>query len=150
MLLFYIITLLTATSLLYTWFNSSLPGLVFGTLKKFGLKRKSPTFWEVDIMNKTGIKSLDEPDPYFWTRNDFENFALNKLGLLGELLTCKYCLCYHIVAWTNIIAWILTKILSNPYLDVSLLALLASILSQPILVHIIYNITDRLNYDKHN
>lgn len=142
MLLFYILTLLISSSLLYTWFNSSLPGLIFSILKLLKIKSKDPAFWITpsdEIL--LGIKE-NPRDPLTWTESDFNEFALNKLPLFfGSLLTCRYCLCYHIVAWTAVFAYIGFLIQG---INIPILFLLATIFSQPILVHLVYNLTDKI------
>lgn len=141
---FYILTLLIATSLLFTWFRSSLPSLTFTVLKLLGLKRRDQKFWTVPSDEMFDAKTVRSP--LTWTRADWEGtdlqdgWAITRLGnFFGSLLTCRYCLCYHIVFWVNLIAWLICS------KDVNIYFALASFLSQPILVHILFNITDRLN-----
>ena len=141
-LYFFIITLLITTSILYTWFNSTLPGLIFGVLKFLGLKRKDKQFWSVQI-TPTGIDELDYIHPFYWTQTDFENFALAHLGMIGKLLTCRFCLCYHVCLWCNLLTYLFCYLFVNISLP-SLSLLVLTITSQPILVHLLYNLVDRL------
>jgi hypothetical protein len=145
LILYIVLTLLITTSILYTWFNSSLPGLTFGILKSLGLKRKDKQFWLVQA-TPTGIEELDYIHPFHWTQNDFENFALMHLGMLGKLLTCRFCLCYHACLWCNLLTYLFCWLFINPTLLTlpSFPLLLLIIISQPILVHLIYNLVDHL------
>lgn len=138
----YVITLFVSASILYTWFKSSLPSLVFFLLKKCGLKKKDIKFWQTPTEEQFNIT---ENNPLTWSRADWEGdesglgWAQTRLGhFWGELLTCRFCLCYHIVFWTNLIAFILSGNISN------IVMLIGFICSQPILVHILFNFTDKL------
>lgn len=136
-LIFYIFTLLISTSLLYTWFKSSLPNLVFHFLKKLWFL-KNNIIWKVSSDDSLGI----ELDPMYWTEKDWE-IVNSHLGLLGHLISCKFCLCYHIVSWVNIISYLILIFFTN-LIDFSFILVIAIALSQPILVHILINITDKL------
>lgn len=138
----YVITLFASASILYTWFKSSLPSLVFFLLKKCGLKKKDIKFWQTPTEEQFNIT---ENNPLTWSRADWEGdesglgWAQTRLGhFWGELLTCRFCLCYHIVFWTNLIAFILSGNISN------IAMLIGFIGSQPILVHMLFNFTDKL------
>lgn len=138
----YVITLFASASILYTWFKSSLPSLVFFLLKKCGLKKKDIKFWQTPTEEQFNIT---ENNPLTWSRADWEGdegglgWAQTRLGhFWGELLTCRFCLCYHIVFWTNLIAFILSGNISN------ITMLIGFICSQPILVHMLFNFTDKL------
>lgn len=147
MLIFSIITLLITTSILYTWFNSSLPGLLFGILKFLGLKRKSKEFWLVNP-TPTGIEELDYIHPFHWTQDDFDNFAFIHLGMLGKLLTCRFCLCYHACLWCNLLTYLFCYLFISSKNTLLILPsfplLLLIIIAQPILVHLLYNLVDHL------
>lgn len=138
----YVITLFASASILYTWFKSSMPSLIFFLLKKCGLKKKDIKFWQTPTEEQFNIT---ENNPLTWSRADWEGdesglgWAQTRLGdFWGELLTCRFCLCYHIVFWTNLIAFILSGNISN------VVVLLGFICSQPILVHMLFNFTDKL------
>lgn len=138
----YIITLLSATSLLYTFFNSSLPCLIAYIIKGIGYKKNNKDFWIVPSDEVLLGDAAEPRSPLTWTNTDFEEFALNKLPLfLSSLITCRYCLCYHIIFWINLFAFIALFIAGY---NISLLFFLACVMSQPILAHILYNITDKL------
>lgn len=142
LLVFGLITTLVSTSILYTWFKSTLPCLVFGCLKKIGLKRKDEYFWTTQAPNfLSGIRELDFQNPFFWTRDDFEKFAVLHLGMLGELLMCRFCLCYHVVLWCNLFCWVICCLFSF-LTPINIGALILIILAEPIIVHILFNITE--------
>lgn len=92
-ILFYATTTLMVVSLLFIWFKTSFPSLVLGTLKKIGIKRKNPDFWDLG----TDLPIFD------WTENEVEIFMATKMGLLGHLLSCRYCLSCHLILWVNIL-----------------------------------------------
>ena len=138
-LTFYIVTLLISASWIFTWFNSTLPNLVLAMLKKFGVKKKDPDFWNVVQLEGVYIPGLS---PMAWTKDDLAEF-FGRLGLVGELLQCRYCLCYHVVFWSNLVAFIACWVIGG---NVGFLTFLSAVFSQPILVHLIYNLTARLGY----
>lgn len=141
-LIFYLMTLLAAASLLYTWFNSSLPCLLFYILKLTGLKSKDNKFWIIPTDEVLMEDAAEQRHPLTWTAEDFDSFAINRLPIfLSSLITCRYCLCYHIVFWINLFAYLLLLLLGYNF---TFILFLACIMSQPILVHILYNITDKL------
>ena len=151
-ILFYIITLLASTSLLYTWFKSSLPALTFTILKVFGLKRKDPNFWVLPSDLSIGLTT--PRSPLTWTLADWAGsesslgFAQERLGsFLGELLTCRFCLCYHIVLWVNLVSYLVLYICFNDYAPMFIVTI-AAIISQPILVHLLFNIVE--SFSAHN
>lgn len=131
-LIFFIFTLLISSSFLYTWFNSSLPNLIFYFIKKLGII-KNKDFWKTN--------DIGEINPMDWTDEDWAIFR-NRLGLLGHLISCRFCMCYHIVFWSNIFIYLIFY-LNN--IDISFIMLIPIILSQPILVHLIYGLTDKFN-----
>jgi uncharacterized membrane protein len=93
--LFYATTTLMVVSLLFIWFKTSFPCLIFGTLHKLGFKKKVKDFWELGLG--------EDFSPYDWTENELELFYATKLGLLGHLLSCRYCLSCHLILWVNIL-----------------------------------------------
>lgn len=142
----FILTWLIATSLLFTWFKSSMPSLVFAFLKKLGWKRKDPNFWKTpsdEYMSPTS----EARSPLTWSRMDwegsdkgYEGWAQTRLGnFFGELLTCRYCLCYHVVFWTNLLVFLFTGMIITSWNW-----MLMFIFAQPILVHVIFNIVEFL------
>ena len=130
----YVISLLISASILLTWFNSSLPCLLLFILKKCGYKKHDNKFWNID--ENLG---LSQPrDPLTWTLNDWDLFCETRLSTFNsELLRCKYCLCYHLSFWINLIFTIgLIIYFGDIYL---LLYLPLAWLSQPILIHLLNN-----------
>lgn len=141
----YVITLLASASLLFTWFKSSLPTLICAFAKWIGIKQMDNTFW----MPPSDVELLGEShparSPLTWSVEDWEGsdttqgWAQARLGnFWGELVTCRFCLCYHIVFWVNLCAFVLTGCIL--YIPV----LIAFVASQPILVHLIFNIVERI------
>lgn len=143
----YLITLLASTSILYTWFNSHLPQLVFSILKKLGFKRNNVTFWKLPNTVFSMSTTSDIVDPLAWTDSDWETFAATSLNSFwGTLLTCPYCICYHFVFWCNLLGGIILFSLNIVGIIGSIMFILAGTLSQPILVHILTGILARLQY----
>lgn len=139
---YFIFSLLIASSILYTWFNSHLPQLCCSIFYTLGFKRKQPKFWMIPEDRELGI--INVRNPLSWTEDDWQSFANNSLPLFfSTLLTCRYCLCYHATFWSNLFLAIPAFIL----FDISILQLLFIVLiysiSQPILVHILFKYLDR-------
>lgn len=141
----YVITLLASASLLFTWFKSSLPSLVFFLLKKCGLKKKDIRFWQTPTEEQFNIT---ENNPLTWSRADWEGdesgpgWAQARLGnFFGELLTCRYCLCYHITFWVNLFLFV-----AYGYILTHFVLFMLFFLSQPILVHLIFNYIEQLEF----
>lgn len=143
----YLITLLASASILYTWFNSHLPQLVFSILKKLGFKRNNATFWKLPDAVFSMSTTSDSVDPLAWTDSDWESFAANSLNnFWGTLLTCPYCICYHFVFWCNFIGAIALFALNDIGIANAIVFLLASTASQPILVHALTSILARIQH----
>lgn len=140
----YILTTLSAASLLYTWFNSHLPQLLFTILKYLGFNKNKPESWI--IINDVEELGIAEPrSPLSWTEEDWLSYASTSLPLFfGTLLTCKFCLCYHVVLWFNVLNFLFLLFYFNLDLIFSIVILIYSIFSQPILVLLIYALLDRL------
>ena len=142
---YFIFSLLIASSILYTWFNSHLPQLCCSIFYNLGFKRQHPKFWMIQEDRELGI--INTRDPLSWTEDDWQSFANNSLPLFFfTLLTCKYCLCYHATFWSNVLLAIPAFLFFCP-LEISLIKIIFIILiytiSQPILVHIICKYLDR-------
>ena len=127
-IIFYIVTLFISTSLLLTWFQSSLPNLIFHFIKKIGIAKYSD-FWKIDGK---------EIDPMNWDDDDWSIIQI-RLGLLGHLLSCQYCLCYHICFWITFFGYIYCLIFITSQLPIALISILW--LTQPLLVHFLINKT---------
>lgn len=127
-LIYYSINVLIVVSILLIWFQSAFPYMVLlNGIKHMGLKRNDLDFYDVGYGSDYPIGN--------WTNNEWLIFC-NKLGIFGHLLTCKYCFSCHLIFWVNII----TFIISLPYINISLLALILSITTQLPAVHLLYNI----------
>lgn len=134
-IIFLIITTLISSSLLTIWFGTpSAPGLLFHVLRKLNFKKNDKEFWMYPDPN---IQELDgnQLPLYDWTEDDWQMFA-TRLGFLGSLLTCRFCLGTHVIIWVNIISFILC-LLFGIFTISSCYIILLGILIEPVLVQIL-------------
>ena len=152
MFLLYIFSLLIAASLLFTWFKSSLPSLVFAFIKAIGVKKSDQLFWttpsDINLNILGALKEGKARSPLTWSYDDWagnestQGWAQARLGnFFGELLTCRYCLCYHITFWVNLFVFV-----AYGYIFTHFVLFMLFFLSQPILVHLIFNYIEQLEF----
>lgn len=141
-LIFYIATLFASVSLLITYFNSQMPCLILWILKCLGFKSKDKNYFHLSnyITELDGNYSGDymkiSDNPLDWTVEDWEQFANERLPkFFSHLLTCRFCLCYHIVFWFNILFFIPAYFLYNISFSIVFIAWF----TQPALVHWLHN-----------
>lgn len=132
LLLFYFTGVFTVTSILIIWFMTDFPSLIFALLKKLGVKKSDPDFWDIGYGPNHPIT--------VWTEDDRDRFYL-KLGLLGHLLGCRFCFSCHLILWVNIITWIMTLILTTA--TIPLWFICVCIATQLPFVHIVYNYVNK-------
>jgi len=97
----YIVGAFASLGLYEAWLKSRLPIHVFQLLYRLGWKRNEPDFW---------------PDPFtvkHWLRHEWEPWVQQRLrdpwwAPGGELLTCPYCINYHISLWCGMVLGLVT------------------------------------------
>ena len=108
-LAFYFTTLFAVASLLMAYFKTDTFGpLVFHLLKKFGYKKNNEEFWNVLSTKDPLAKELNmsKSNPMEWDRQDYEAFLFANYPLtIASLLTCRYCLSFHLTFWVNIVGF---------------------------------------------
>lgn len=133
---FIIITTLISASVLTIWFGTpSAPGLLFHFLRKIGIKKKDKEFWKYP---NPEIEEIDENNRiplYDWSEDEWQMFAM-RLGFLGSLLTCRYCVGAHVIFWINILAFIIGLIFTDISISFFPIALLATLI-EPVIVQIL-------------
>lgn len=134
-LLFYFTTLFAATSLTIVIFKTSFLCEVISVLKRLGFKKNDKIYWAINPEDNYII------DPSLWTTEDFQNFCNFRLGLLGRLLTCRYCFSCHAVFWSNLVIW---GIMAYIWQFIPFYIVVIAMLSQLPLLHIIYGIETKL------
>jgi hypothetical protein len=85
-------------SFLIVWYKTSLPCLIFHFLRWVGWKKTDSEFWNVSNIDMA-VKD--------WTEDDLMMFYTLRLGLLGHLLSCRYCLSCHVIFWSNLLGYLL-------------------------------------------
>ena len=72
-------------------------------LKKFGYKKSNKEFWDY----KQSISSLElDLDVENFTFGNAIEFISNKNKWLGQLLSCPYCLSWHLTFWSLVLTFI--------------------------------------------
>lgn len=87
----YIVGMLITASLLMAWFHSSAPIHVFYILKWMGWRSSDISFWAAIPHWETTWEE--------WS----DHINLNLHPCLATLLTCKYCLSFHVAFWVSFI-----------------------------------------------
>lgn len=123
----YTLGCLAGASLIMAWFKTELPMHFFHVLGFFGWQKENETFWQIlegecpEGMEDTGYTFLEDL-----------SIALHSgvmPKLLADLLTCRYCISFHVSFWISLILFLL--------FPVSWLLIPAATLSWPILINIL-------------
>jgi hypothetical protein len=131
----FIISLLISASLLYTWFNSSMPLLCLWILTKLGYKKHDAMFY----------MQFSSDNPLLWSDNDWNTYCDQYMSVFfKKLLNCKYCLCWHLCLWSTLYSVLISKLFTIINWKEGLLLMLL-IPAQPILVHILLSIVKKEN-----
>lgn len=86
-------------------------------LKKLGFKRKTPEFWEYMESFGDSLKFSDnvnvKVDVEMFTYKNAIEFISSKNKWLGELLSCPYCMSWHLSFWSTLIVGVFAYYIYN-------------------------------------
>lgn len=120
LILFFLLNLSIVTSILQIFFRGSCAYChILEVLQAFGFKQKDKNYWYYEQQ----IDSLSIPlDVRNFTFDNAIDFITQKNYWLGKLLSCPYCLSWHLTFWSiilvNIFSYLLYGISFPFWLDI--------------------------------
>lgn len=98
----YLVVLFGVTSLLVAWFKTELPVMVYNILKIFGYKKHCTGFWELIPPFETTLEVWQDV------------VSVYEKPFIASLLTCRYCLSFHLSFWVSLSVFLFCFLASIP------------------------------------